>query len=212
MKSFLKNAFYGLVFIGMSAAQAGAYDDYFRAIQQDNARAVTRLLQEGFDPNAPNEQGQVGLYLALREGSMQVAAALLQAPGLQVDAVNTSDETPLMMAALRGHRDWVERLLARGAQVNRSGWTPLHYAASGPDEGTVALLLARGAAVDALSPNRSTPLMMAARYGTEDAAMALLARGANRLLRNDRDMNAADFARSAGRDALARRLEPDAAR
>jgi ankyrin repeat protein len=67
--------------------------------------------------------------------------------------------------------------------------------------------LDKGATIEALSPNRSTPLMMAARYGSEASVDLLLARGANTRLRNDRDMNAADFARSAGRDALAARLD-----
>jgi ankyrin repeat protein len=61
--------------------------------------------------------------------------------------------------------------------------------------------------VDARSPNGSTPLMMAARYGSEASVDLLLARGANPKLRNQRDLSAADFARMDGRDALAQRLQ-----
>jgi ankyrin repeat protein len=49
--------------------------------------------------------------------------------------------------------------------------------------------------------------MMAARYGNEASVDLLLARGADPRARNDRSMNAAEFARSAGREALAARLE-----
>jgi len=188
-------------------AAAGAYEDFFRALRGDDARAVSALLARGFDPNAPDEKGQVPLYLALRDGSLNVARVLLASPDLKVDAPNAVNETPLMMAALRGDMEWTLLLLQRGAQVNRSGWTPLHYAASGPEPKIVALLLDRGAAIEAPSPNRTTPLMMAAGYGAIDAADLLLKRGADARARNDAGLNAADFARRAGRDALAQRIE-----
>ncbi len=78
----------------------------------------TACWQRGFDPNTPDEKGQVGLYLALREGSLKVAEVLLQHPQLKVDAANAAGETPLMMAALRGNVEWTQRLLGprRAAQ------------------------------------------------------------------------------------------------
>jgi hypothetical protein len=90
--------------------------------------------------------------------------------------------------------------------VNKPGWSPLHYAATGPDPKIVELLLDRGAVVDADSPNRSTPLMMAARYGKEGSVKLLLARGADPKRTNDLNQTAADFARSAGRESLAAQL------
>ena len=50
--------------------------------------------------------------------------------------------------------------------------------------------------------------MMAARYGSDDSAFLLLDKGASTALRNQKEMNAADFARSVGRDALAAKLAP----
>ena len=128
-------------------------------------------------------------------------------PALDVNAVNASGETPLMMAALRGDLDWARRLIERGAKVHQDGWSPLHYAATGPEPKIVVLLLDRGAPIDARSPNRSTPLMMAARYGAEANVDLLLARGADKRLRNDRDLDASEFAKLAGRDFLVSRLE-----
>ncbi len=58
----------------------------------------------------------------------------------------------------------------------------LHYAATGPSTELLALLLDRGADINALAPNRNTPLMMAARYGPEDSVKLLVQRGADKKL------------------------------
>jgi ankyrin repeat protein len=188
-------------------AHAGAYEDFFKAIAVDDPAGVQALLQRGFDPNSRDEKGQLPLFLCMREGSMKVAAVLLQSPQLQVDMANEAGETALMMAALKGHAEWVPRLVERGAKIERSGWTPLHYAATGPQPSIVAWLLDKGATVDSRSPNGSTPLMMAARYGSEDSVRLLLARKADPRLRNEKNLSAGDFARLAGRDKLGEQLD-----
>lgn len=189
---------------------AGSYEDFFKAVRSDDVRTVSELLNRGFDPNAVDESGQPALTLALRDGAVRVGAALLAHPTIQPDQVNAAAETPLMMAALKGHAALASRLLERGAAVNRAGWSPLHYAATGPDPSIVRLLVERGGALDARSPNGSTPLMLAAQYGSEDTVALLLEGRADPTLRNDLGLTAADFARRGGRDKLAARL--DAAR
>jgi hypothetical protein len=205
---------YLALLIGFSVSQAGAYEDFFKTVINDDGSTVQALLARGFDPNSRDEKGQTLLYLSLREGCPRVSAALLADPQTRVDLANSAGETALMMAALKGKGEWVTRLLDRGARVDgpqggeRPAWAPLHYAAAGPDAQTVALLLSRGAKVDVRSPNGTTPLMMAARYGVEDATELLLKKGADLRARNDLDLSAADFARQAGREALALKLRP----
>jgi hypothetical protein len=207
MNNHFRYVFYLLIAIEFSFSWADSGVDFFRAVQVDDAGTVRALLARGFDPNALDEHGQNGLFVALRDASPKVATTLLAHPAIRVDAANASDETPLMMAALRGEVEWAERLLARGARVNRPGWGPLHYAACSSEPAVVALLLARGADIEAASANRTTPLMMAARYGTEGTVDLLLERGASPRARNDKGLDAAAFARLAGRDRLASRLE-----
>ena len=192
--------------IVVSGARAGAFEDFFIAIQRDNAAAITALLQRGFDPNSRDPNGQSGLTLAAQAESWRAAQALLAHPQADVNALNLAGESALMLAALKGDLGWCQRLIERGARVQQPGWSPIHYAASGPNAQIVELLLARGADINAESPNGSTPLMLAARYGSEDNVNLLLRRGADVVRRNERNLQAADFARLGGRDALAARL------
>lgn len=204
---YFKYVVHLIVAMHFSAASAGAYEDYFRAVEVDNAEGVRALLGRGFDPNTPDEKGQRGLFLALRVGSLEVARVLTERSDLQVDATNPHDETALMMAALRGLPDWVDRLIQRGAKADREGWTPLHYAAAGPSPQVVQSLLSRGVRVDTASPHGSTALMMAAQYGHEDSVRVLLAHGASAHQRDGRGATPADYARRGGREPLARLLE-----
>lgn len=208
MKHWFKKSFYLVLIVGVSIANADSFVSFFRAVNIDDTRTVNRLLKEGFDPNAVNTRGQPALVQALRDASPKVAAALLAHPDIKLEATTPAGETALMMAAIGGQLDFVRQLAERGAQINRPGWTPLHYAASGPSAEVVGYLLDRGADINAPSPNRTTPLMMAARYGSEDATQLLLKRGADARLRNDLGLSVADFARAAGRDKLAAQLEP----
>lgn len=207
MRNHIKFVIYLIVTTCFSSAIADDMVSFFRAVGVDNVSTVNSLLAAGFDPNALDEKGQVALYVALREESSKVVKALLAHPALKADHSNAVGETPLMMAAMRGHLEAATELMGKGAAVNRTGWTPLHYAASSPHVAMVRLLLDKGAVIEAESPNKTTPLMMASRYGTEEVANLLLARGASAKARNDQALGPADFARLAGREALARKLD-----
>lgn len=203
MKSVKKIFVLAWLFLMVLAARAGAFEDYFAAVRSDNESTVVALTLRGFDLNTVDEKGESGLLIALRLGSLKVADFLLQQNSVRVEARNAQGESPLMLAALKGHLPQAQRLIRRGAEVNKPGWTPLHYAASNPEPSSldmVRLMLEHHAYIDAESPNKSTPLMMAARYGTEPVVKLLLEEGADPLVRNERGMSAIDFARQVGRD------------
>jgi ankyrin repeat protein len=203
VRSYLRKILYLVVLLGISTARAGSYEDYFSAIVQDNASAVQSLLTRGFDANTLDPNGMHGLFLAIREPSPKVADVLIQWPKTNVEFRTAKDESPLMMAALKGQLELVKKLVDRGADVNKTGWTPLHYAATGGHLEIMSLLLDRYAYIDAESPNGTTPLMMAAQYGSAAAVKLLLEAGADPTLRNRLGLNAIDFASKANRQESA---------
>ena len=199
MINYMKKLLYLLVFGWFSVAHAGSYESFFMAIKQDDARTVTDLLARGFDPNTLDPKGRHGLMLAVQEPSPKVADVLIRWPKTNVESRSAKDESPLMLAALKGDLDLAKKLVERGADVNKTGWTPLHYAATNAHLDLINLLLENYAYIDAESPNKTTPLMMAAMYGSAQAVKLLLEAGADPTLRNQQGLSAIDFANKAGR-------------
>lgn len=191
-------------------AWADAFDDFHTAIIRDDYIAMRKLLQRGMDPNTVDERGVPGIVKAMRQESWRVAQVLVDAPGVQLDLASPQGETALMQAAIKGNLDMVRQLLAKGVRVNQPGWTALHYAASADLPQSVeiaALLLEHHAYIDAESPNKSTPLMLAAQYGSEAMVNLLLNEGADVQLRNQLGLSALDFAQRSDRDFMVRLID-----
>ena len=176
----MKKFFYLLVLLASFTARADSFDDFFRAVRADNASGVQSLLNRGFDPNTRDANGLTGLLIAIREPSPKVIEVLLASPKTDVESRNASDESPLMLAAIKGNIEAVKALIARDADINKPGWTALHYAASG-----------------------TTPLMMAAMYGSLESVKLLLDEGADPLMKNQQGMTATQFAQRAQRQEAA---------
>ena len=197
MKGWSKCFRLAVVLAISTTAWAGSYDDFFKALETDKVEVVSQLLERGFDPNTPDPQGVPALMVALKGTSPQSLAVLLQRPDLKVEVRNAHDESPLMLAALRGNLAVCQQLIDKDADVNKPGWTPLHYAATSGSTDVIQLLLDNYAYIDASSPNGSTPLMMAAMYGTTAAVKLLLEAGADPSIKNALGLTAIDFAERA---------------
>ena len=196
----LKKTFVGIGFFALAGLSwGGSWDDFFNAIRLDNPNTLQALLQRGFDPNTVDQQGTPALMRALQEQSYRAAEVLADHPQIRAEVRSPRDESPLMLAALRGQDALVVKLGSKGAAVNKSGWTPLHYAATGGHVRIAAFLIGAHADVNAESPNGTTPLMMAAMYSSSDMVKLLLESGAEAYPRNDLDLSAEDFAVKAGR-------------
>jgi ankyrin repeat protein len=165
-------------------ARAGAYTDFFRAVNVDDVGAVRSLLAQGFDPNAVDSKGNTALYLALRYNSLKVARLLIDDPHIHLNQLTPADENALMIACLQGDLSIVKLMVEKGAEINKPGWTPLSYAATRGHTDIVKYLLDHSAYIDAAAPNGSTPLMMAAYFGYDSTVKLLLEEGADPRLKN----------------------------
>lgn len=199
VKQIVRNIIYLVVLITISSGYGGSFDDFFSAVRTDDTEAIRALLRRGFDVNTVDATGEPGLLLAVRQSSIKVATLLVDWPQTKIEVRSRQDESPLMLASLKGLAQLCDALIARGADVNKPGWTPLHYAATNGHLPVLHLLLENHAYIDAASPNGTTPLMMAARYGSAASVSLLLEAGADPLLKNDQGLSAIDFAHRAER-------------
>ena len=190
--------------MGYSWALAGSYDDFFIAIKNDDVKLMSQLLHRGFDVNTLNPEAEHGLLLAIREPSPKVTSLLLATEKIDINPRNRNDETPLMLASIKGQTALAQQLIDKGADINKPGWAPLHYASTYGHLELMNLLLEHHAYIDAASPNESTPLMLAAMYGTSSAVKLLLEAGADPMLRNAQGLTAFDFAEKASRSESSR--------
>jgi len=182
----------------LSIPQIAAADDtsdFFLTIGRNDGYMLGKLLDHGVDPNLKEgERGDPGLVFALREHAMKTFNVLLNAPKIDLEAHSNNGDTALMIASYTGNLAAVVALVEKDAEVNKPGWTALHYAAAIGNCDIIKLLLDKSAYIDAESPNKTTPIMMAARSGQIAAVGLLIEEGADISLKNEQGLSAADFA------------------
>jgi hypothetical protein len=184
--------------------KADSYREWFEAVRVDDVRRVQSLLARGFDANSVEpERFDTALILSVRLKSSKVFSALLQAQDVNLNARSLNGDTALMIAAYQPDIPRALALIGKGAEINRVGWTALHYAAASGSIPIIQRLLDESAFIDAESPNKTTPLMMAARGGHGAVVKLLIDEGADPTLKNEAEMTAADFARAQGFKDLA---------
>jgi uncharacterized protein len=187
-------------------AAADVRQDFFRAIAVDDVASMRTAMLRGASANTRDGGGAPAVVVAAREKAWNALRALAELRGTELEVADRLGSTALMYAALHGELPAVQFLVARGAEVNRQGWTALHYAAANGHVDVVRYLIERHAYLDAESPNRTTPLMMAARQGRPTTVDLLLAEGADPTIRNEAGFTAADYARGNGDVRLSRQL------
>lgn len=165
------------------------------AIERGDVAQARAWLDAGLPPDFEGSMIGSGLMIGAWEGNIPMMALFLER-GADVNKVNARGETALLHAAWKGQMAAVRWLIAQGAQPSRQGkeWSALHYAAFAGHADILRYLLAQGAEVNALSPNGSTPLMMAAREGQAAIASQLLSAGARGAIVNDNGENAVHWA------------------
>ncbi|MFC0352024.1 ankyrin repeat domain-containing protein [Undibacterium danionis] len=191
-----------------SPTSSSESDKIIRAARFDDLRTIKQFAEHDGDVNlAERDRGETLLMISVREQSQKVFDYLLMHPKIQLDHRAKNGDTAIMLAAYLEQKETVQRLIEAGAQVNQAGWTALHYAAVVGRLDIVEMLIARFAYIDAETPNKTTPLMLAARRGEINVVKFLIAEGADISLKNMLGWTAYDFAVESERRDIAALLQ-----
>jgi hypothetical protein len=155
------------------------------AIESDNKKVIGYLLTcEDIDINHPGTDGTTGLHTAASKGNL-AALSLLLAKDADPNTVDHQRSTPLISAAIFGHSEIVQPLLAhlkKSSQLNwqdRRGYIALTYAAVAGHATIVRLLLKHGADPRLASRENKPPMIYAIERGHPEVVLALVEYGVN---------------------------------
>jgi len=151
------------------------------AMVAKNVPECLRLVGEGADLAVKDDYGNAALLLACTHSLPEVSLAIINCPGVEIDARNNSGTTPLIRASEKGLTAVVAALLSMGADINavdNAGNTALFFACAFSHAATALHLI--NADTD-VNKGKDKPL----RYCSDKAEMAavkaaLLARGASK--------------------------------
>ncbi len=142
-----------------SLEEKNSYDDrtlLMYAAEKNHPMVIRYLVSRGADKNIKynsrqmrnnNIKGSTPLILALRDNAGIDAAYELIRLKASLDDINSSDESPLLLAVYHSDIDLVRALLDAGANVNRAdsfGKTPYYFAKMNSDTEMMKLLKSRG--------------------------------------------------------------------
>jgi ankyrin repeat protein len=189
--------------LGATVVIAGVNEDFREAANRGDLPAVKDFIAKGADVNSKANTGETALMRASYTGRKEVVQLLL-AKGADVNAATTENiilaiqlttslrtgtatglspgTHALSFAAHEGHKEVVQLLLAKGADVNakdKKGKTALMWASREGHKEALQALLAKGADINAKDNDGDNALMYASYTGHKEVVQLLLAKGAD---------------------------------
>ena len=144
---------------------------------------VRVLLAAKADPNLANTDGDASLHGAVGANGSEEKLQELIKYGADVNAVNKSGKTPLLLSCFYGQQDSVKLLLGAGADPTISdeqGFSCVHAAVDGRcNKNTLQTLIDHGAHADAKQKDGTTALLAACRTGQSESVMFLVKAGSD---------------------------------
>ncbi len=200
--------FFALSAWAQSSSSFSVAEKIIRAARFDDVSTIKKYADQQGDINLTEaDRGETLLMISVRENSQRVFDYLLMHPKIHLDQRSKNGDTAIMLTAYLEQKDKLQRLIDAGAQVNQVGWTALHYATVVGNLEIVKILLEHYAYIDAETPNKTTPLMLAARRGEMSVLKLLIDEGADISLKNMLGWTAHDFAVESERRDIAALLQ-----
>ena len=152
MKHLLLTAITAVLLVGCGESQQSAPPPEATSVEP---------VAEAAQPEPPTAKASdISIHDTAMVGNIEAVKQHLT-DGVDVNAKDRDDWTPLHHAALFGHKEIAELLITNDADVNvraANGRTPLHWAAYDGRKEFVELLIAEGADVNAQGVDGATPL------------------------------------------------------
>jgi len=158
------------------------------AIFEDDFHKMEKLIDNGADINASDENGYSPLQNAIRYAVDKKIILRLLESNVDINLLNRFGDTALISAIIIGDSALVKTLIEKGADVNLGGGPslrsepssgPLYIAAIGEKIAIMELLLANGAIVNNKSIRNGTPLHAAMVSNNFDVVKFLISKGAD---------------------------------
>ena len=144
---------------------------------------VRLLLTAKADPNIVNKDGDASLHGAVDASGSEEKLQELIKYGADVNTVNKSGKTPLLLSCFYGQQDSVKVLLGAGADPTISdeqGFSCVHAAVDGRcNKNTLQTLIDHGAHTDAKRKDGTTALLSACRTGQSESVIFLVEAGSD---------------------------------
>jgi ankyrin repeat protein len=188
--------------------------DLIKAARQNKLDDVEKLLEEGANINATDDQwGQTAISWAAEKGHLDVVKALHERKAdLQIG--DRANWCPVDWATSKDKKDVLSFFLAQEEDGSHRYWkgrSLLFVAAQYGSVEDVKRFARRDNGPDHLDSAGMTPLMVAAQHGRSDHVVALLEAGADTLLRDHEQRSAFYWAATGGDIEAMRGLTKDRA-
>ncbi|XP_046337772.2 ankyrin repeat domain-containing protein 17-like [Haliotis rufescens] len=153
------------------------------AADKGHKEVVELLVSKGADVSLLDKGHDTLLHLACKGGNVEVVKFVLSLGMLSINSRGWKKMTPVMLAANKGHKEVVELLVSKGADVSlldKGHDTLLHLACKGGNVGVVKFVLSLGMlSINSRGWKKMTPVMLAANKGHKEVVELLVSKGAD---------------------------------
>ncbi|CAF3430186.1 unnamed protein product, partial [Rotaria socialis] len=167
----------------LNARSVNLWTSLHYAVKGPSLEIVKFILGHNLSVKVKEINGQNPLHVASAFGRSKIVEFLIKETDIFVDYSDNIGKTPLIVAALRGHKETVFVLLKNNADAaikDRPGYSPLHYAVQKNYKEVVEILLEKEENVDNnVALGDFTSLHIAIECGHKELIYFLLQKGAD---------------------------------